>query len=186
MRAAIFLDRDGVIIENCAEYVRTWEDVVFLPRALEALARLSATPYLVFFVTNQSVVGRGIIPMEQALMIQERIVAQVRLAGGRVDGSFLCPHAPQEKCECRKPRPGLLLQAAEKFDLDLSRSFMVGDALSDLQAGWNAGAGRSILVMTGRGKEQIKLPEAQLLQVSDIYPDLYTFVDHLFSGGCLE
>jgi D-glycero-D-manno-heptose 1,7-bisphosphate phosphatase len=181
MRAAVFLDRDGVIIENRAEYVREWADVEFLPGSLDALARLNGSPFVVILVTNQSAVGRGVISLEAALETHKEIVSFIHSAGGRVDDTFLCPHAPWEDCPCRKPRPGLLIQAAEKHRLDLSRSFMIGDAISDVQAGRSAGLYQSALVLTGRGKDQILTPEAQELAPIEVFSRLSDFVDHLLS-----
>ena len=151
MYPAIFLDRDGVIIKNREAYVRSWNDVETYPQALTALAEASAKPYKFVIVTNQSVVGRGIIPLCAAWEINERLVETIVRSGGRVDGVFMCPHAPQANCECRKPKPGLLLQAARQLSLDLSRSVLIGDALSDLLAGQAFGVYRSILIRTGCG-----------------------------------
>ncbi len=160
---AIFLDRDGVIIENRDHYVRTWADVAFIPQALPALAKIRSSPYKVVIVTNQSAVGRGLVSLEQVQGINTRIIDEIEHAGGRVDGVFICPHAPAEHCNCRKPLPGLLLQAAEALGLDLSRSILIGDALSDIQAGQAAGIPQIALVCTGRGTDQSRLPEARQL-----------------------
>lgn len=154
MHPALFLDRDGVIIENCPDYVRRWEDVRFIPQAIEALASIRTNPHKIVIVTNQSAVGRGLIPLETALQINQRIIETVERHGGRIDGSFICPHAPQDNCDCRKPRPGLFYQAANALKLDLGRSYLIGDALSDLLAGQAAGLRQTILVRTGRGAEQ--------------------------------
>jgi D-glycero-D-manno-heptose 1,7-bisphosphate phosphatase len=154
MYPAIFLDRDGVIIENRQTYVRRWEDVEIYPQALAALVQAKSTPYKLIIVTNQSAVGRGIIPLATAWEVNNRLVETIEHAGGRIDGVFMCPHAPYENCECRKPKPGLLLQAAQHLSLDLSRSVMIGDALSDLLAGQAAGIPLTVLVRTGRGARQ--------------------------------
>lgn len=153
MRPGIFLDRDGVIIENRSDYVRSWEDVAFIPGALDALAEMARTEYAVIIVTNQAGVGRGLIPAAVAHSINESICDEIVRASGRVDGLYICPHTKDDNCDCRKPKPGMLLQAAREHDLDLSRSWMIGDALTDLQAGEAAGA-RPLLVLTGRGEEQ--------------------------------
>jgi D-glycero-D-manno-heptose 1,7-bisphosphate phosphatase len=162
---AIFLDRDGVIIENRAQYVRSWEDVEIYPQALSALARIRDTPYKIIIVTNQSGVGRGLIPLETAATINDRLVQEIEKAQGRVDAILMCPHAPDENCACRKPKPGLLLQAAEQIPIDMSRSIMIGDALTDLEAGISAGISCVVLLRTGRGSKQ-----AQLLDASRYYP----------------
>jgi D-glycero-D-manno-heptose 1,7-bisphosphate phosphatase len=154
MHPAIFLDRDGVIIENCAQYVRSWDDVVIFDQAISALATVSSFPYKLVIITNQSAVGRGIIPITVAQEINLRLIRQIENAGGRIDGVFMCPHAPEDACDCRKPRPGLLHQAAQELSIDLSKSILIGDAITDLQAGQAAGIHTRILVKTGRGAEQ--------------------------------
>jgi D-glycero-D-manno-heptose 1,7-bisphosphate phosphatase len=182
MNPAFFLDRDGVVIENIATYVRSWADVVFFPGALPALARLSGSPYKIVIVTNQSVVGRGIISFSAAQEINKRLVEVIEEAGGRVDGLFMCPHDPKDSCTCRKPNPGLLFQAASLLSLDLNRSILVGDALTDIQAGQNAGVRTNILVRTGRGADQSALPEAHLLAPFLIFNQLEDVVSALLSG----
>lgn len=171
-RPALFLDRDGVIIENCSNYVRSWADVDIYPQALEALAAFRGRPYAIVIVTNQSVVGRGYLPLAEAEAINHRLVAVIEAAGGRVDAALICPHAPEDNCDCRKPEPGLLLRAAESLSLDLGRSVMIGDALSDVQAGRAAGVGQSILVRTGRGKQQEMLSEAVGLRPFPVFDTL--------------
>ena len=172
MHPAIFLDRDGVIIENHANYIRKWADVVFYPKALAALARMYSSPYKIIIVTNQSVVGRNIISKQAAMAINQQILKVITAAGGRIEGIYMCPHAPQDQCDCRKPNPGLLLQAAKDLDIDLQSSAMIGDAWSDLLAGQNAGVGHLILVLTGRGEEQASEPPPSNLgtyaQVTDL------------------
>lgn len=181
MDPAIFLDRDGVIIENRENYVRTWSDVEFFPAALAALRDFRSKPFRIILVTNQSAVGRGLITLQQAEELNRRVMAVVEAAGGRVDGTWMCPHAPDENCACRKPRPGLLLQAAAALDLELSRSYMIGDALSDLKAGRAAGVREAMLVGTGRGRAQARLPEAALLQPFRVFDSLVEALDHISS-----
>ncbi len=169
---AIFLDRDGVIIENRSAYVRSWADVEIFPQAIYALAALRDSPYRIVLVTNQSAVGRGIITRETAEDINDRLLTVIREAGGRVDAVYMCPHGPGDGCDCRKPLPGLLLQAAADLGIDLSRSLMIGDALSDVQAGQAAGVERSILLRTGRGRDQERLPAAADLPPFPIFVSL--------------
>ncbi len=153
--AALFLDRDGVIIENRSDYVRSWQDVAFCPGSLAALAEIARSPYQIVMVTNQSAVGRGIISLPDAEQLNRRILGVIEESGGRIDAVYMCPHAPWEGCDCRKPKPGMLLQAAAQLSIDLGSSIMIGDVLEDLQAGQAAGVGRRILVLTGRGKSQL-------------------------------
>lgn len=159
MFPAIFLDRDGVLIENRAEYVRDWSQVHIFPDAIRALSDPKLNKHRIVIVTNQSAVGRGIILLETAEEINQRLVRLIRDQGGRVDGVYLCPHGPDDGCDCRKPQPGLLLRAAEELSLDLKRSWMVGDAWSDVQAGQAAGVQGTIILKTGRGADQLSLPK---------------------------
>jgi len=172
MYPAIFLDRDGVIIENCTNYVRTWNDVEIYPQALAALAKIQHLPYKIVIITNQSAIGRGIITQATAEEINRRLLEEIRLAGGRIDGLFMCPHSPQDGCRCRKPQPGLIYQAAKELKLDLKRSLLIGDALTDLQAGISAGIGKVALVRTGRGDAQAQSPEIKIMVSFPIFGDL--------------
>ncbi len=153
---AVFLDRDGVIIANRSNYVKSWREVRFLPGVFAALALLARSSFKIIVVTNQSVIGRGIISLEHAEEINGRIEAVIQGKGGRVDRTYLCPHHPDHGCLCRKPSPGVLLKAAVDFDLELPESFLIGDAVTDIQAA-SAACIHGILVASGRGKEQAKL-----------------------------
>ena len=179
MNRAVFLDRDGVIIENVDTYVRSWSDVTVLPGSLEALRKLKDLAYKVIVVTNQSAVGRGIVSEEAARALNDQLVVLIEAAGGRIDEVLMCPHSPADMCDCRKPKPGLLLEAAERHALDLSRSILVGDALTDIQAGQNAGVGLNVLVRTGRGEKQLALPDAAGLAPFQVFDRLADVIDAL-------
>lgn len=176
---AIFLDRDGVIIENCANYVRSWADVAFFPQALTALAHIRHCPYKIIVVTNQSAVGRGIISLETAVSINNRVIEVIEKANGRIDATYICPDAPGSSSPCRKPKPGMLLQAAQEHQLDLNRSIMVGDALTDVQAGRAAGVRHVVMVLTGRGREQTQKPEVKEMEPLPVYEDLTAVLNKL-------
>jgi D-glycero-D-manno-heptose 1,7-bisphosphate phosphatase len=160
MRQAVFLDRDGVIIENRPDHVKNWAEVDFLEGAMSALRRLSQTPLAIVVVSNQGAVGRGLLDETTMWELQQRIVAEVAQHGGRIDASYLCPHHPDDGCDCRKPSPGMLQQAAREHQLDLRHSWLVGDAVTDLQAAQAAGV-RGIMVRTGRGARQESLLPAE-------------------------
>lgn len=150
---AVFVDRDGVINRNRRDHVKSWEEFAFLPRAAEALAELTRHGLRIVVLTNQAIVNRGMVPRERVDEIHARMVDALEAAGARIEGVFYCPHRPDERCDCRKPNPGLLLQVSRELGIDISRSYLIGDALSDLRAAWSAGC-RPILVMSGRGKRQ--------------------------------
>jgi D-glycero-D-manno-heptose 1,7-bisphosphate phosphatase len=164
MHRAVFLDRDGVLIENRADYVRDWSHVTLLPWTVDALRGFHAEGFKIIVVTNQSAVGRGLLSFETAREINNRLTKDIMENGGWIDAVYMCPHQPQDRCTCRKPQPGLLLQAARDLSLDLSSSWMVGDAWSDLLAGQSAGLQGTIMVRTGRGASQ--LLEAQPVEVT--------------------
>jgi D-glycero-D-manno-heptose 1,7-bisphosphate phosphatase len=150
MRPAVFLDRDGVINENLPDYVRSWEAFRWLPGALEALARLTRGGFPVVVVTNQSGIGRGVIEAATIDGMHARLRDSVAAAGGRVEAVMVCPHHPDDACDCRKPKPGMLRQAADELGIDLAASWMVGDHPTDAAAARAAGV-RPILVRSGRG-----------------------------------
>lgn len=179
MRPAIFLDRDGVIIENIPNYVRRLEDVQIFEQAVAALAKIASSPFAIVVVTNQSAVGRGILSIEQAHSINTHLVEAIVQAGGRIDGVYMCPHAPEDQCNCRKPMPGMLLQAAQELSIDLAHSIMIGDAYSDLLAGQAAGITKIVLVRTGRGTVQEQKPVPTELGEFTVYDTLADAFEHL-------
>jgi histidinol-phosphate phosphatase family protein len=150
---AIFLDRDGVIVKNRMDYVKSIAEVEFIPGALEALARLAPHAARIVIVTNQSAVGRGLLTLEALDQINAYILDHIAQARGRIDGVYVCPHRPNEGCDCRKPAPGLLLRAAYELEIDLRASAMIGDNVTDMRAARAAGV-RPILVHTGLGATQ--------------------------------
>ena len=183
MHPAIFLDRDGVIIANRSDYVRSWTDVEIYPQALTTLAALRGKAYKIIIVTNQSPIGRGILSRTQVDEINRRLILEIEAAGGAVDGVYVCPHHPDDGCDCRKPQPGLLIQAAREHSIDLEESLMVGDALSDLQAGLAAGVGQVALVRTGRGARQEKDPQAAKMPPFRVYDTLSQALADMTKGS---
>lgn len=150
---AIFLDRDGVINENRPDHVKNWHEFEFLPEVLPSIRRLAETGMPIFVITNQAVIARKLVTLDTLNDIHSRMYDGIVQAGGRIDKIYYCPHDNDDHCDCRKPQPGMLKQAAAEFGIDLTRSFVVGDAWTDMQAGMAVGA-HSILVMTGRGRSQ--------------------------------
>lgn len=181
MHPAIFLDRDGVLIENMSEYVRDWSQVKIFPDAIRALSHSAIKNYKIVIVTNQSAVGRGLISLETAKDINGRLVDLIHHYGGQMDAVYMCPHKPDDSCFCRKPKPGLLLQAAKELSLDLQRSWMIGDAWSDVQAGQIAGVRQAILLKTGRGREQLLQSRPENITGHLIYDNLALAFDAIFT-----
>jgi len=154
MQPAIFLDRDGVINRNRTDHVKSWAEFEFLPGVLDALWQLAQLEWPIVVISNQAIVGRGLVSRQTIDEISGQMTSVVWSEGGRIDRVYYCPHRPEEHCECRKPRPGLLLRAAKEMGLDLSHSFFVGDAESDVLAAQAVGC-RPVLVKTGRGSGQM-------------------------------
>jgi D-glycero-D-manno-heptose 1,7-bisphosphate phosphatase len=144
----VLLDRDGALNREMGRGVRSWQEFEFLPGVLRALRRLAALPVPIVVVSNQAAIGRGWVSADTVAGIHRRMLRAVRRAGGRIDDVMVCPHAPEAGCLCRKPRPGLLLGAAQKYGFDLRRAVMVGDSHRDVQAAQAAGA-IPVLVRSG-------------------------------------
>lgn len=150
----IFLDRDGVICENRDDYIKSWEEFVWIPGAKEALSRLNSNGYITVVITNQSAVGRGIVSRQIVEEIHKRMEKEITEVGGKIEKIYYCPHKPENGCNRRKPKPGLLLQAAEDFKLDFKSSYFIGDTITDIEMGDKVGC-RTIMVKTGKGLSQL-------------------------------
>ncbi|MGC2152237.1 MAG: HAD family hydrolase [Terriglobales bacterium] len=141
MKKAAFLDRDGVINRKASEgqYVTRWADMEFLPGSCEAIRLLNDAEFLVVVVSNQRCVAKGLMTTEELESMHARMCREFHAAGANIDAVFYCPHDYQPPCDCRKPKPGMLLDAARAHDIQLSASWMIGDSGHDVQAGRNAG-----------------------------------------------
>lgn len=181
MYPAIFLDRDGVLIENKPDYVRDWSQVRVFAQAIHALSLPQIKKYKIVIVTNQSGVGRGLISLKTAHEINQRLINLIREQGGQIDRVYMCPHKPEDGCSCRKPLPGLVLQAANDLSLDLQRSWMIGDAWSDVQAGEAAGLRKTVLLRTGRGAEQLLQARPAKVTGTLVFDNLLSALEAIFS-----
>ncbi|MFC4102454.1 D-glycero-alpha-D-manno-heptose-1,7-bisphosphate 7-phosphatase [Paenibacillus xanthanilyticus] len=165
--SAVFLDRDGVINENIAGgYVTAWNQFQWLPGAIAAITLLNRRGWKVFVVTNQACIARDIASQAAIDGIHDRMLRELRVQAACVSGVYVCPHAPENGCACRKPRPGMLLQAAKEHGIDLQASYFVGDALTDMLAAQAANV-QGILVRSGLGRSQEE--EARRLQAASYY-----------------
>lgn len=146
----VVLDRDGVINRESAAFIKTADEWLPLPGSLEAIAALTKTGFTVVVASNQSGVGRGLISPAALQEIHARMLKAVEQAGGKLAGIFFCPHRPEDQCDCRKPKAGLLRQIEAQFACSLKGRPVIGDSARDLEAAQTAGA-RAILVRTGNG-----------------------------------
>ncbi len=177
---AILLDRDGVINQERADYIKNWQEFQFLPGVLLALAQLATLPIPIVVITNQSAIGRGIIEATVVADLHQRLHEVVTAAGGRIDAFFVCPHHPTDNCRCRKPQPGLLQQAAQQFAFSLTEAVFIGDAMTDYAAACAAGC-QSILVKSGRQGADLDRLFVDTVSPPPIVADLAAAVALLFN-----
>ncbi len=178
----VILDRDGTINRASDEFVKSPEEWVPLPGALEAIGRLNHAGYHVVLATNQSGLGRGLFDMAALNSVHAHMVKALAACGGRIDAVFYCPHAPDEGCHCRKPEPGLLEQIAERYGIALQGVPYIGDSLRDMQAAAAAGCAPH-LVCTGRHPEALsgELPPT-FPPGTRVHADLAACVDALLAA----
>lgn len=159
MNKAVFLDKDGTIIEDVG-YMQTPEQIRFIPGSIEAIKMLNEAGYKVVIISNQAGVARGLVTEDMLQTIDKVLHKRILNGGAHVDGIYYCPHHPEygvypykQVCECRKPHPGLIKRAQRDLEINLSQSYMIGDKATDIEAGKRAGT-KTIFVLTGQGKEQ--------------------------------
>jgi len=181
----IVLDRDGVINSDSEAYIKSPDEWIPIPGSLEAIARLCRAEYRVIVATNQSGIGRGLLDIDTLNHIHARMLDHIHTKGGDIDAIFFCPHVPDDRCACRKPKPGMLLDIANRLKITLHGVPVVGDALSDLYAAKAANAFPS-LVLSGKNELGLALDqpiesEPGLIDVP-VFQDLAAFTDALLEG----
>jgi D-glycero-D-manno-heptose 1,7-bisphosphate phosphatase len=172
----VILDRDGTINHDSDQYIKSPEEWKPIKGSMEAIARLTQAGYRIVVATNQSGIARGLFDMTTLNAIHNAMHRAAAQAGGRIDAIFFCPHAADSDCECRKPRPGMLLEIARRFNVPLDEAYMVGDAVRDMQAAAAAGA-RPVLVLTGKGRKT--QAAGDLPQGTLVFDDLAAFAEHI-------
>ncbi len=150
----VILDRDGVINQDSANFIKKPSEWIAIPNSLEAIALLNQSGFRVALATNQSGVSRGLFDMAMLNSIHDKMYKELAAVGGRIDALFYCPHAADEHCDCRKPKTGMIEEIGKRFSVELNEVPAVGDALRDLQAFAKAGC-QPILVRTGKGEETL-------------------------------
>src|SRR3972149_4501291 len=174
----VILDRDGVINQDSDQFIKNPEEWKPIPGSLEAIARLNHAGYRVVVASNQSGIGRGLLDMGALNAINDKMYRALAQVGGRIDALFYCPHAAEADCDCRKPKPGMFLDIAQRFNVELAGVPSAGDSLRDLQAAAAARA-QPMLVLTGKGaktKSASGMPDNPLL-----FADLAEAVRHIVS-----
>ena len=177
---AIFLDRDGVVNHDSEFYIKSLAEWHPIPGSIEAIVQLSQAQIKVIIVTNQSGLARGLFTAATLVEIHTMLIHAVTELQGKVTDIFYCPHGPEHQCECRKPKPGLIFAAAQKYHLDLSACWFVGDSWRDLEAARSAHV-QPALVLTGKGQNTLST-HPELLEQIPIFDDLAGFANWLIGG----
>jgi D-glycero-D-manno-heptose 1,7-bisphosphate phosphatase len=172
----VILDRDGVINFDSDDYVKSPAEWRPIPGSLEAIARLNQHDYQIAIATNQAAISRGLFDMKTLNAIHQKLHLSAQAVGAHIDAIFFCPHAADEFCDCRKPRPGLLKTIGERFDVPLKGVPMVGDALRDMQAAFEVGCA-PYLVRTGKGEKTLE--KGGLPPGTQVFDNLAAMVDRL-------
>ncbi len=145
----VFLDRDGTINRDSPDYIKSRGEFEFVPGSLEAIQNLTRHGFATIVITNQSAVARKLISLKELGAVHRMMIKAAARHGGEIKDIFYCPHLPQDGCDCRKPEPGLIFQARDKYAIDLSAAVMVGDSARDIECARRAGCGKAVLVKSG-------------------------------------
>ena len=175
----IILDRDGVINQDSKAYIKSPDEWIPIPGSLQAISYLNQSGFWVVVATNQSGLAKGLFDIDTLNAIHRKMQQELSKIGGHIDGIFFCPHGPEAQCLCRKPQPGMLIQASQRFLCEASTILCIGDSLRDIEAAERFGA-RSALVLTGNG---VATREAiQHKKNIAVYNDLAAAVQDLLNG----
>ena len=187
MRPAVFLDRDGTMVHDVG-YLSRREDLRWFPWTIDAIRLLNQAGFAVCVTSNQGGIGLGLATEAFVRDLHDEMARAIRDGGGRVDGWYYCPHHPRAVtedlrvvCECRKPKPGMITRAVAELDLDVSRSYVIGDKLADVDLGHAAGA-TSVLVLTGSGDGVARAHGGQVPGAAHVAPTLLEAVSWIVNG----
>lgn len=178
----IILDRDGVINQDSDEYIKSPEEWIPLPGSLEAIAKLNRAGYTIAVASNQSGLARGYFELKDLSAMHRKMERLLAGLGGQIDAIFYCPHGPKDGCDCRKPKPGMLREIGERFQVNLQEVIFIGDTLSDMKAATAAGVS-PVLVRTGKGEiTEMLLAENNFSHVP-VYDNLLAAVDSVLAAA---
>jgi len=180
----IILDRDGVINYDSAEYIKSAEEWMPIEGSLEAIAELKNAGFLIAVATNQSGVGRGIFNEIALYEMHEKMIYLIEEQKGKIDAIRFCPHAPEDECDCRKPKPGMIIDLLETFSVLPEETLVIGDALRDIEAGCSVGC-NTALVLTGKGEKTKELHEDKL-QATYFFDNLKEAAEKIIANLALQ
>jgi D-glycero-D-manno-heptose 1,7-bisphosphate phosphatase len=176
----VILDRDGVINEDSDDYIKSTDEFIPIKGSIEAIKKLKDENYKIVVWTNQSGIGRGLFSMQDYKNISTKLDQLLQNKNTTIDGTFFCPHIPDDNCNCRKPKIGLLTDIQNKFNIDLKKTTIIGDSLRDIEAGQKVGA-RVIIVKTGKGKKHLLTYKNELKNVP-VYDNLLGAVNSIIKN----
>ncbi len=182
MNKAVFLDRDGVITQEPPHYAHKLDQLALIPKSGDAIKLLNEDGFMVVIVSNQAGIAHGYFQEEDAVSFNQAMRRRLAEEGASVDAVYYCPHHAEAKvekyqvdCDCRKPKPGMLVMAGKELDIDMKSSYMIGDRLTDIEAGKRAGC-KTVLVKTGNGSETVQNNRIECDHIAD---DLYGAVSYI-------
>ena len=182
LKKVVFLDRDGTINMDSANYIKSRSEFEFIPGSIEAIRNLTINGFTSIVITNQSALARKYISPEELNAMHSLMCRSVASGGGKITDVFFCPHLPDEGCTCRKPAPGLIDQARQKYHIDLADSKMVGDSAKDIVCGLNAGCGRTVLVESGLNPDVAKELKQKSISPDFVANDLREAAEWIISA----
>lgn len=178
----VFLDRDGVINKDSPDYVKSWAEFEFLPGSLDAIRLLTEKNYQIAIITNQSIINRKMASFDDLEFIHSMMKKAIKKEGGEIKDIFFCPHTPDDDCSCRKPEPGLILEALKKYGIDAKDSVMVGDSAKDIECAKRAGCRYAILVKTGNYEQAVSALKENKIFPDHIARDLYEAAEWIIAN----
>ena len=185
LKKVVFLDRDGTINRDSANYIKGRAEFDFLPGSVEAIRKLTVYGFTSIVITNQSALARKFISPAELDAMHAMMCRAVASASGKITDIFFCPHMPDEGCDCRKPAPGLIHQARQKYNIELADSLMVGDSLKDIACGRNAGCGKTVLVKSGLDPDVAKKLNKIQISADFVAANLLEAVEWIIATGKL-
>ena len=174
----IILDRDGVINQDSDDYIKSPEEWIPIPGSLDAIARLNHAGFMVAIASNQSGIARGYFNLETLAAMNVKMNDMLSTLGGRIDAMLYCPHGPRDGCDCRKPKPGMLTEIGNRFQVSLNNVLFVGDNINDVVAAQAAGA-QPVIVKTGKGEQTASMVKSNGYGDIPVYENLGEVVNTL-------
>ena len=185
LNSVVFIDRDGTINHDSPDYIKNRSEFKIIPGSIEAIRRLTLSGFTSIVITNQSALARKLISPSELDHIHAIMKAAIISGGGEITDIFFCPHLPNEGCDCRKPAPGLLLQAQDKYNIDLPMSIMVGDSAKDIECARNAGCGKAVLVKNGKDGAAEDMLKAKQIDADYTANDLFDAANWILANSSL-